>query len=148
MSDTETKNEIPPTAPAWMASQTPKTDTTPPASGETKKARKPRRTKAQMLADAAARPDAEKVKPDATPVPPGKEMDPNWSTGEEMRRHAATSAIAISMAAEDHRDAVVRDVDRIVPRTMPRINRSLYERHGHHVPLAVAIVALILAIVK
>lgn len=138
------QNETNETAPAWMTTQTPKTETTPPASGETKKARKPRRTKAQMLADAAARPDAEKVKPDATPVPPGKEMDPNWSTPEEMRRHAATSSIAIAMAAEDHRDSVVRDHANMGI----RINRSLYERHGHHVPLAVAIVALILAIVK
>ncbi len=52
------EKETVPTAPAWMASQTPKTDTMPPASGE-KKARKPRRTKEQMLADAAARPDAQ-----------------------------------------------------------------------------------------
>lgn len=136
----QNENETNDTAPTWMITQTPKTETTPPASGETKKARKPRRTKAQMLADAAARPDAENVKPEATPVPPGKEMDPNWSTPEEMRRHAATSSIAIAMAAEDHRDSVVRDTARVVA----RINRTWLD----HVPLAVAIVALILAIVK
>lgn len=100
MSDTETKNEIPPTAPAWMASQTPKTDTMPPASGETKKARKPRRTKAQMLADAAARPDARESLVDTFTVPDV----------------VANVSISTTMAAEDHRDAVVRDIARIAPR--------------------------------
>lgn len=86
MNDQNETNDV---APVWMTTQAPKTDTDPPPSGE-KKTRKPRRTKAQMLADAEARPDAE--------------------------RTIVAPSLLTEMAAADHRDAVVRDVDRIVPR--------------------------------
>lgn len=142
MSENEETNETAPAAPAWMATQAPKIkiDKDPRYEDGTlvtplPKTRKPRRTKAQMLADAAARPDAERV---------GKAHE------EEVRASAGpgfgTVDIATTMAAEDHRDAVVRDTAKL--NYPPRINRTWYERHGHHVPLAVAIVALILAIVK
>lgn len=138
MSENEETNETAPAAPAWMATQAPKPVKLLPDSNDVTplpKTRKPRRTKAQMLADAAARPDAERV---------GKAHE------EEVRASAGpgfgTVDIATTMAAEDHRDAVVRDTAKL--NYPPRINRTWYERHGHHVPLAVAIVALILAIVK
>ncbi len=63
------------------------TDTMLPPSE--KKSRRPRRTKAQMLADAAARPDAE--------------------------RTVIAPSLLADMAAEDTRDAVVRDMAHIVP---------------------------------
>lgn len=118
------QNETNETAPAWMTTQAPKTETTPPASGEAKKARKPRRTKAQMLADAAARPDAEKIVGIADAGPTPAMVDVNFSR----------------MAAEDHRDAVVRDVDRIVP--------TAREEHAAYLASRLPIIAIVVALLS
>jgi hypothetical protein len=148
MSDNEetTETTTSPAAPAWMATQAPKVITGPVEMVDDNtvklpKTRKPRRTKAQMLADAAARPDAENTYAKYARIPAPIELDPAIPP---ITASNATFPLSTIMAAEDHRDAVVRDVARIVP----RINRTWYERHRHHVPLAVAIAALILAIVK
>jgi hypothetical protein len=109
----EEKIEGPP-APPWMQSQQ-AADTTPPTE---KKSRRPRRTKAQMLADADARPDAR---------PP--------------------TSIATLMAAEDTADAVARDLF-VAPKSRmyeqaPSTWGDLAMAHG---PLAVGVLALIVAV--
>ena len=71
-------------SPSWMATQAPKTEPTKAAESTPPKSRRPRRTKAQMLADAAARPDAQ--------------------------RTVIAPSLLVDMAREDTASAVARDL--------------------------------------
>lgn len=120
MSENEETNDTAPAAPAWMATQAPKEPATKAVDYVAPKTRNPRRTRAQMLADAAARPDAEI--PIVTTVQP---------TGDA----AKVMGLATLMAAEDHRDAVVRDVSRIVR-----------NEHSEYLATRLPIIAIVVAL--